>query len=114
MFVSDVLMQKGGLVFTVTPGTSVAQAAAQLSTRRIGALVVLGKNDDVVGIVSERDVVRALAKDGESALGHDVADIMTRDVQTCDPDDSINEVMAAMTGRAFDTYPLCATVNFYG
>ena len=82
MFVSDILSQKGGLVYTITPGTSVAQAAAQLSTRRIGALVVLDADDDVMGIVSERDLVRAMADYGHLSLGRDVAEIMTRDVQT--------------------------------
>ena len=59
MFVSDILTQKGGLVFTVTPGTTVAQIAQQLSTRRIGSVLVMGGHDEVAGIVSERDLVRA-------------------------------------------------------
>ena len=104
MFVSDVLTQKGGLVYTVTPGTSVAQAATQLSTRRIGSLVVVDRHGDVAGIVSERDLVRAMAQFGELALDRDVAEVMTRLVVTCDPDDSIEDVMSAMTrgqiGRA--------------
>jgi CBS domain-containing protein len=62
MFVSDILSQKGGLVFTVTPGTTVAQVAQQLSTRRIGSVLVMDKHDAVAGIVSERDLVRAFAR----------------------------------------------------
>ena len=61
MFVSDILAQKGGLVFTVTPGTSVAQISQQLSTRRIGSVLVLDGAGSVAGIVSERDLVRAHA-----------------------------------------------------
>ena len=64
MFVSDILSQKGGLVFTVTLGTTVAQIAQQLGTRRIGSVLVLADTDTVAGIVSERDLVRALARHG--------------------------------------------------
>ena len=59
MFVSDILTQKGGLVFTVTPGTTVAQIAQQLSTRRIGSVLVMGGHDEVAGIVSIGDIVKA-------------------------------------------------------
>ena len=61
MFVSDILSQKGGLVFTVTPGTTVAQISRQLSARRIGSVLVVDRLDRIAGIVSERDVVRAMA-----------------------------------------------------
>ena len=106
MFVSDILSQKGGLVFTITPGTSVAQAASQLSTRRIGALLVLDADEEVMGIVSERDLVKAMAQYGHLALGRDVAEIMTRDIQTCDPDMSIDEVMSIMTIGRFRHLPV--------
>ncbi len=114
MFVSDILSQKGGLVYTITPGTSVAQAAAQMSTRRIGALVVLDGDDEVMGIVSERDLVRAMAEHGHLALGRDVAEIMTRDVRTCDPDTSIDEVMAIMTRGRFRHLPVVRRGELYG
>lgn len=114
MFVSDILTQKGGLVYTVSPGTSVAQAAAQLSTRRIGSLVVVDKNGDVAGIVSERDLVRAMAQFGDLALDRDVADVMTRTVVTCDPDDSIDQVMAAMTRGRFRHLPVVRHGALYG
>jgi CBS domain-containing protein len=114
MFVSDILTQKGGLVYTVTPGTSVAQAAAQLSTRRIGSLVVVDKNGDVAGIVSERDLVRAMAQFGDLALDRDVNEVMTRNVVTCDPDDSIDEVMAAMTRGRFRHLPVVRHGELYG
>jgi CBS domain-containing protein len=114
MFVSDILSQKGGLVHTITPGTTVAQAAAQLSSRRIGSLVVLDANDEVMGIVSERDLVRAMAEYGHLALGRDVAEIMTRDVQTCDPDLSIDEVMAIMTRNRFRHLPVLRHGELYG
>jgi CBS domain-containing protein len=114
MFVSDILSTKGGLVYTISPGTSVAQAAAQLSTRRIGSLVVVDKHGDVAGIVSERDIVRALAQFGDLALDRDVGEIMTRDVVTCDTDDSIDEIMAAMTRGRFRHVPVVKHGELYG
>ena len=99
MFVSDILAQKGGLVFTVTPGTSIAQLSQQLSTRRIGSVLVLDGEGSVAGIVSERDLVRALASHGAKAMELEARQVMTRDVVTCDPDDSIDQVMQTMTQR---------------
>jgi len=106
MFVSDILSQKGGLVFTVPPGTTVAQVAQQLSTRRIGSVLVMANGDDIAGIVSERDIVRALARHGLRALDLEVRQVMTRDVMTCHPDDSIEHVMAQMTSGRFRHLPV--------
>jgi CBS domain-containing protein len=106
MFVSDILAQKGGLVFTVTPGTSVAQLSQQLSTRRIGSMLVLDGEGAVAGIVSERDLVRALASHGAKAMELEARQVMTRDVVTCDPDDSIDEVMQTMTSGRFRHLPV--------
>lgn len=97
MFVSDILSHKGGLVFTVTPGTTLAQISQQLSTRRIGSVLVVDRFDHVAGIVSERDVVSALAQSGKAALEMQASEVMTRNVVTCDPDDSIDHVMEIMT-----------------
>ena len=106
MFVSDILAQKGGLVFTVTPATSVAQLAQQLSTRRIGSMLVLDVDGSVAGIVSERDLVRALASHGAKAMELEARQVMTRDVVTCDPDDSIDQVMQTMTSGRFRHLPI--------
>jgi CBS domain-containing protein len=106
MFVSDILLQKGGLVFTVTPGTSVAQLSQQLSTRRIGSVLVLDGEGAVAGIVSERDLVRALASHGAKAMELEARQVMTRDVVTCDPDDSIDQVMQTMTRGRFRHLPV--------
>jgi CBS domain-containing protein len=106
MFVSDILSQKGGLVFTVTSGTTVAQVAQQLSTRRIGSVLVMDGRDAVAGIVSERDLVRAFALHGAEALGFEASRIMTRDVTSCDPDDSIERVMQVMTQGRFRHLPV--------
>lgn len=106
MFVSDILLQKGGLVFTVSPGTTVAQVMQQLATRRIGSVLVVDKLDSVAGIVSERDLVRAMAAYGAAALDLEVSRVMTREVTTCDPDDSIDHVMAMMTRGRFRHLPV--------
>jgi len=106
MFVSDILAAKGGLVFTVTPGTTVGQVARQLSTRRIGAVLVVDRLDRVAGIVSERDIVNVLASHGAPALELEASEIMTRNVVTCDPDDSIDQIMEAMTRRRFRHMPV--------
>ena len=106
MFVSDILTQKGGLVFTVTPGTTVSQIAQQLSTRRVGSVLVMSGNDEVAGIVSERDLVRAMSLHGASALDLEARHIMTRDIVTCDPDDSIDQIMEIMTRGRFRHVPV--------
>jgi CBS domain-containing protein len=106
MFVSDILSQKGGLVYTVTPGTTLAQVSRQLSTRRIGSVLVIDRLERVAGIVSERDLVHALATDGAAALERDASEVMTRNVQTCDPDDSIDQVMEVMTRGRFRHLPV--------
>lgn len=105
MFVSDILSQKGGLVHTVTPATSVGQVAQQLSLRRIGSVLVLD-DEAVAGIVSERDLVRAFASHGAAAMELEARHIMTRDVVTCDPDDSIDRVMELMTRGRFRHLPV--------
>jgi CBS domain-containing protein len=106
MFVSDILAQKGGLVFSVTPGTSVAQISQQLSTRRIGSVLVLDDDSSVAGIVSERDLVRAFASHGAKAMELEARHVMTRDIVTCDPDDSIDQVMGTMTRGRFRHLPV--------
>lgn len=106
MFVSDILAQKGGLVFSVVAGTSVAEVARQLSVRHIGAVLVLDEESSLLGIVSERDLVHAFAAQGTKALELEARQIMTRDVVTCDPDDSIVEIMQTMTSGRFRHVPV--------
>lgn len=105
MFVSDILSQKGGLVHTVTSGTSVGQVSQQLSVRRIGSVLVVD-DEAVSGIVSERDLVRAFASHGAAAMELEARHVMTRDVISCDPDDSIDHVMELMTRGRFRHLPV--------
>jgi len=105
MFVSDILAEKGNLVFSTAPQATVAQVAEQLSARRVGSVLVLQDNE-VIGVISERDVVRAMAQHGAAALTMEVRRIMTADVVTCDPDDTIEQVMMTMTRGRFRHLPV--------
>ncbi len=106
MFVSDILAYKGDRVVSVAPGEGLAAAIGTLSTRRIGAVLVLDPDGAIVGILSERDVLHAVARDGMAALDRKVSDVMTASVVTCDPDASIESVMQTMTERRFRHLPV--------
>ncbi len=106
MRVSQLLATKGPDVATIAQGRGVAEAVALLKERGIGALVVTGKKPPLVGILSERDVVRALATHGESALGLKVADLMSREVSVCTPDSEVTTLMVTMTERRFRHVPV--------
>lgn len=96
MRIADVLKNKGAGVLTVAPDTLVSDLLSGLVTRNVGAMVVVGPNG-LVGIVSERDVVRMLHEHGAGALGRPVADIMTSEVITCSPEDTVDSLSGLMT-----------------
>lgn len=96
MRISDVLRGKGETVATITPETSVAGLLTELSARNIGAMVVVSP-DGLLGIVSERDVVRMLHELGAELLGRPVSEIMTTLVATCSPEDSVDSLSVLMT-----------------
>lgn len=106
MNVHAILGNKGSEVVTVRQQASVADAAAMLRDRGIGALVVSDDGTHIDGIVSERDIVRALAAHGASALGRTVASVMSAEVITCGPDDSVHDLMASMTDRRIRHLPV--------
>jgi CBS domain-containing protein len=85
---------------------TVRDLVAMLAEHRIGATVVSADGGTVDGIVSERDVVRALAARGAAVLSERVADIMTAEVQTCKPDASVNDLMRTMTEGRFRHVPV--------
>jgi CBS domain-containing protein len=105
MTVSRILALKGRDVTTITPHRSVADAIALLAARRIGAVIVGGDDGAVLGILSERDIVRALAA-GADALQHPVSRYMTAEVVTCAPDMLIIDVMEEMTAGRFRHMPV--------
>lgn len=106
MLISEVLQQKGSEVATVPPGATIDEAVDLLAQFGIGALVVSEDGRRVDGIISERDVVRALARDRAAALDRTVADLMTAEVVTCSPDATIEQLMAEMTERRFRHVPV--------
>jgi CBS domain-containing protein len=97
MRISDVIRSKGDLVVTITPEQTVKTLIEQLDEHGIGALVVSNDGKTIAGIVSERDVVRRLHRDGAAVLEQTVADIMTADVKTAAPGDNIEDTARVMT-----------------
>jgi CBS domain-containing protein len=106
MRIADVLRTKGSTVATVEPGTTVTGLLAALAEHNIGAMVVLAADGSVAGIVSERDVVRGLNDHGAALLSRPVADIMTAEVFTCDPEDSVDSLTVLMTERRIRHVPV--------
>jgi CBS domain-containing protein len=106
MTVKAVLTRKGASVITIEPTASVAAAVKLLGEQRIGALVVTGAGRRVIGILSERDIVRALTQHGAQALDRQVAEMMTRKVMTCTERDTLIELMERMTAGKFRHMPV--------
>jgi CBS domain-containing protein len=114
MFVSDILTQKGARVFAITPEATLADAVDMLVTRRIGSVLVIDASGNIAGIISERDVVRAISNQGAAAMSLRVAEAMTAEVVVCDPDDSIDQVMEVMTSGRFRHLPVVRRGELYG
>ena len=106
MNVETILTSKGSDVATIDQRASLGQAVGQLRDRGIGALVVSADGHHIDGIISERDVVRALAAHGASALGRTVASVMSTAVITCREGDSVEQLMASMTERRHRNLPV--------
>ena len=114
MFVSDILTEKGGLVYTVTPSTTVGDISRQLSTRRIGSVLVVDRLDQVAGIVSERDIVRAVATAGAGSLAQPVSSCMTIDVLFAEPGETVDSLLTRMTDRRIRHLPVCLNERLVG
>lgn len=106
MKISDVLRNKGTDVVTVTPDSSVGELLALLAEHRIGAVVVSSGEGSVDGIVSERDVVRCLHRDGVAVLESPVSAIMTSQVHTCGEHDEVQDLASQMTERRIRHVPV--------
>jgi CBS domain-containing protein len=113
VLVSQILRSKGDTVFTVGPADTVDAVAGLLNTRRVGALVVLD-NDRVVGIVSERDIVRIVAEGGGEALTRPVSSCMTKDVLYADPGETVDSLLTRMTDRRIRHLPVCRKERLVG
>jgi CBS domain-containing protein len=108
------LGEKGRDVLTVAPGSTLAEAARVLTKHRIGALIVRDQDGALTGIISERDIVRAIAEDGAAALALIVEARMTRNVATCEQTDTIETIMETMTRCHFRHMPVVEDDNVIG
>jgi CBS domain-containing protein len=106
MTISTILADKGRETVTIEPGASLADAAKLLAEKRIGAALILGAERRLVGIISERDIVQALAARGAAALDEPVSRIMTRKVETCSESEAIGNIMERMTEGKFRHMPV--------
>ncbi len=106
MTVAGILNKKGGAVLTVSQTAQIADAVAKMHRERVGALVVSSDNRTIQGIISERDILAALATHGAALMNMKVEDIMTRRVESCTPEDSLKRVMSTMTQRRFRHMPV--------
>ena len=113
MFVAENLKTKGNAVFSIAPDLSVARACAELEERRVGALVVCD-GERVAGVFSERDVVRALARDGAQALDRPVSAYMTAKVIFAEPREEMSVLMTRMTDRRIRHLPVMAEGRLVG
>ncbi|MBN9234492.1 MULTISPECIES: CBS domain-containing protein [Phyllobacteriaceae] len=106
MTVKAILEAKGHAVVTLGPNAKLAEAIQLLADRRIGALVITNGDRKIVGILSERDVVRVVAKEGAAALELPVRAVMTPKVKICNANHTVNEVMEIMTNGRFRHLPV--------
>ncbi|MBE2998565.1 CBS domain-containing protein [Nocardiopsis sp. HNM0947] len=113
MLIAAILRTKGTEVVSVAPETTVADLLTALTRHGIGAVAV-ARDEALIGIVSERDVVRGLERHGADLLAAPVADIMTADVHTCTPDDTVESVSEAMTRHRFRHVPVMSQGRLAG
>jgi CBS domain-containing protein len=114
MNVETILKTKGSNVVTVAPSDTVKHALSVLEAHEIGAVVVSADRLRVEGILSERDIVRELARRGAAVLDTKVVEIMTREVYVCEPDDTVAELMSQMTDRRIRHLPVVVEGRLQG
>ncbi len=106
MIVESIIKVKGSGVFTIGFGCQLAETAKLLSQKRIGAVIVTKADGSICGVLSERDIVNAIAKEGASVLMKPVGEFMSGNVITCSLHDTINHCMTLMTDRRFRHLPV--------
>ena len=114
MLVCQILKDKGDLVFTASPHETVAAAAALLLARRVGAMVIVDSSDKVVGILSERDIVRVVAERGAASLTEQISGCMSKEVVFAHPNDSVAALLELMTDRRFRHLPVLSDGRLAG
>jgi CBS domain-containing protein len=106
MLIAHVLRDKGAAVHTLRGDATLEQAAALLDQKRVGALVVLDQGGAIVGVISERDIVREVARQGAPCMGSQVASVMSRDVVTARVAETVDDGLARMTDRRIRHLPV--------
>ncbi|HET6259366.1 CBS domain-containing protein [Pseudonocardia sp.] len=106
MKIADILAAKGRTVHSVLPWLTVGEVAERLGRLGVGAVLVCDENRAIRGIVSERDIVRALGRDGAALLTKQVSEVMTRHVSTCEPEETVAHAMARMTAGRYRHLPV--------
>lgn len=106
MTVKSILASKGHAVVSAKPQTTLKEAINNLTQHRIGALVICDDNKSILGIVSERDIVRLMAEEGAAAFNHPLSRVMTSNVRVCHEENTITEVMQIMTKHRFRHMPV--------
>lgn len=114
MNVKAILAAKGGNIFCIEPTADLAAVTKLLSKHRIGAVLIRGAGERLAGILSERDIVRALSEHGAGALALPVGQVMTRDVETCGEDDTVATIMERMTAGKFRHMPVVVKGKLVG
>lgn len=106
MKIRELLKQRSGEVMRISASDSVEQAAKLMSSHGVGSLLVEQDGTTIVGIISERDIVLGIAKNGANLLECSVADLMTTELLRCDPDSTVNQAMGLMTNRRIRHLPV--------
>lgn len=114
MTVASILKQKPDRLISVKEGDSLSEIAGILTRENIGAVPVLDAKGEMIGIISERDIVRQIAREGASVLTRAVGAIMTTTVVCCAPEDSVESTMALMTQRRFRHLPVRSAGRIIG
>jgi CBS domain-containing protein len=112
--ISDILSIKGGSIITIRPDQTAVEAAQRLRARRIGILLVAEASGRVIGVLSERDIVGAVAKHGEAGPSQLVQDIMSKKIVVCQPFDDAKGVMMTMKNGGFRHMPVMQDGAFKG
>lgn len=106
MVVGQILKSKGGAIFSARPDIKIAEVVQLLRDKNIGAILVSKDDIHIEGIISERDIVRGLAVDGQGLLERTAEELMTKKVVTCTPGDHIDDLMRLMTERRIRHLPV--------
>lgn len=104
--VAKLLAEHGSEIYTITETMSLASAVAELAAKKVGILPVIDLQGTLVGVLSERDIMRAVAKSGGEAMAANVDEYMTRDPKTCSAEDKIVDVMKTMSDGRFRHMPV--------